>query len=81
MYRDTTNVEYEMCEYTDSNWSHRNSNKSFRKTFGSHTRKTLTLFSRTDSCTRNITHNTESTAVLNLKFERWGSPLVQEKYQ
>jgi hypothetical protein len=29
----------------------------------------------------NITHNTESIAVWNLKPERWGSPLVQEKYQ
>ena len=27
---------------------------------------------------RNITRNTESTAVRNLKHERWGSPLVQE---
>jgi hypothetical protein len=32
-----------------------------------------------DSYTRNITHNPESTAVRNLKLERWGSPLVQEK--
>ena len=31
--------------------------------------------------TVNITHNTESTAVWNLKPERWASPLVQEKYQ
>jgi hypothetical protein len=29
----------------------------------------------------NNNNNTESTAVLNLKPERWGSPLVQEKYQ
>ena len=29
----------------------------------------------------NITQNTESTAVRNLKPELWGSPLVQEKYQ
>jgi hypothetical protein len=28
----------------------------------------------------NITHNTECTAVRKLK-PRWGSPLVQEKYQ
>ena len=34
-----------------------------------------------DSYTWNITHNTESTAVWSLKPERWGSPLVQEKYQ
>ena len=23
MYRDTTNVEHEMCDYTGNNWSHR----------------------------------------------------------
>jgi hypothetical protein len=34
-----------------------------------------------DDNTCNITHNTESTAVGNLKPERWGSQLVQEKYQ
>jgi hypothetical protein len=62
-YRDTMNVEYELCEYTGSNWSHRNSNKSFRETFGSHTRKTFSRFTKTDSCMRNITHLTESAAV------------------
>jgi hypothetical protein len=31
--------------------------------------------------TWNITHNIESTAVWILKPERWGSPLVQGKYQ
>ena len=34
-----------------------------------------------NSYTWNITHNTESTAVWSLKPERWGSSLVQEKYQ
>jgi len=34
-----------------------------------------------DSYTWNITYNTESTAVWSLKPERWGSPLVQGKYQ
>ena len=38
-------------------------------------------FTTKDSYIWNITHNTESTAVRNLKPERWGSPLVQEKYQ
>jgi hypothetical protein len=75
MYRDTTNVEPEMYNYTNSNWSHWNSNGKLKEKFGSCTRKTL------DSYTWNITHNTESTAVLSLKLERWGSPLVQEKYQ
>jgi hypothetical protein len=27
MYRDTTNVEPEMYDYTDNNWSHWNSNE------------------------------------------------------
>ena len=58
-----------------------NSNKRFREKSGSHTRKTLDRFTTKDSYTWNITHNTESTAVLSLKPERWGSPLVQEKYQ
>jgi hypothetical protein len=43
--------------------------------------KKFNRFTTKDSYTRNITHNAESTAVLNLKPERWGSLLVQEKYQ
>ena len=31
MYRDTTNVELEMYDYTNSNWSHQNSSKGLRK--------------------------------------------------
>ena len=31
MYRDTTNVEPEMYDYTSSNWSHWNSKRSLRK--------------------------------------------------
>ena len=31
VYRDTTNVEHEMHDYTGSNWTHRNSNKMFKK--------------------------------------------------
>ena len=38
-------------------------------------------FTTKDSYTWNITHNTGSTAVWSLTPERWGSPLVQEKYQ
>jgi len=38
-------------------------------------------FVMTDSYIRNITHNTESTAVWNLKPERWGSLLVREKHR
>jgi hypothetical protein len=29
MWRDTTNVEREMCDYVGNNWSHWNSNKRF----------------------------------------------------
>jgi hypothetical protein len=34
-----------------------------------------------DKCTWNITHNTESTAALSLKPDRWATLLVQEKYR
>jgi hypothetical protein len=44
MYRDTTNVEPEMYDYTNSNWSHWNSNEKLKKKFGSCTRKTLDRF-------------------------------------
>ena len=60
MYRDTTNVEPEMYDYTNNNWSHWNSNE---KLFGSCTRKTFDRFITKNSYTWNITHNTESTAV------------------
>jgi hypothetical protein len=63
MYRDISNVEHEMYDYTASNWSHRNSNKRFKEKFGSHTRKTFNRFTTKDSYTWNTTHNTESTAV------------------
>jgi hypothetical protein len=39
MYRDTTNVEPEMYDYTNSNWSHRNSNEKRKEKFGSCTTK------------------------------------------
>jgi len=83
MYRDTTNVEREMydCTFTSNNWSQWNSNEKLKEKFGSYSKKTFDRFITKDSCTWNITHNTESTAVRSLKPERWGSPLVQEKYQ
>jgi hypothetical protein len=37
--------------------------KGLRKKFKIHTRKTFDRFTKKDSCTWNITHNTESTAV------------------
>ena len=81
MYGDTTNVEPEMHGYTSNNWNHWNSNKKLKEKFGNCTRKTFDRFTTEDSYTRNITHNTESTAVWSLKPEQWGSPLVQEKYR
>ena len=49
--------------------------------FGNYIRKTFDRFTTKDSYTWNITHNTESTAMWSLKPERWGSPVVQQKYQ
>ena len=63
MYRDTTNVEPEMYDYTTNNWSHWNSNEKLKEKFGSCTRKTFDRFTTKDIYTWNITHNTESTAV------------------
>jgi len=81
MYRDTTNVEAEMDDCTIKNWSHWNSNEKLKEKFGNCTRKTFDRFTTKDSYIWNITHNTESTALCSLKPERWGSPLVHEKYQ
>ena len=44
MYRDTTNVEPEIYDYTSNNWSHCNSNEKPKEKFGSCTRKTLDRF-------------------------------------
>jgi len=63
IYRDTTNMEPEMYDYTNNNWSHWNSNEKLKEKFGSCTRKTFERFIAKDSYTWNITHNTESTAV------------------
>jgi len=63
MYRDTTNVEPAMYDYTINNWSHWNSNEKLKEKFGSCTWKTFDRFTTKDSYTWNIIHNTESTAV------------------
>ena len=63
MCNDATRVEHEVCDHTGNNWSHRKSNRSFKETFGGHTRRTFDGFTTKDSYTWNITHNTESTAV------------------
>ena len=57
------NLELEMYDYTNNNWSHWNSNEKLKEKFGSCTRKTFDRFITKDSYTWNITHNTESTAV------------------
>jgi hypothetical protein len=45
MYKGTTNVEHEMCDYTGNNRSHQNSNKRFKRnleaTTGKHSTDTL----------------------------------------
>ena len=81
MYRDITNVETEMYDYTSNSWSHWNSNEKLKEKYGSCTRKTFRRFTTKDSYTWNITRNTGSTAVCSLKTERWESPLVQENVQ
>ena len=63
VYRDTTNVEHEMCDYNGNNWNHWNSNEKLKEKFGRYTRKSFNRFTTKDSYTWNITHNTESTAV------------------
>ena len=63
MYRDTTNVEPEMYDYTSNNWSHWNCNEKLKEKFGNCTRKTFDRFTTKDSYTWNITHITESTEV------------------
>jgi len=42
-------------------------------------RKNFSIFTTTDSYTKNITHSLESTAVCNVKPERWGTALVREQ--
>ena len=59
MYRDTTNVELEMYDCTNNNWSHWNSNEKLKEKVGN----CIDRYTTKDSYTWNITHNTESTAV------------------
>jgi hypothetical protein len=64
-YRDTANVEFEMYDYTSYNWNHWNSNEKLKEQSVSYTRKIFDRLNTADSCTWNITHNMESTAVWN----------------
>jgi hypothetical protein len=63
MYRNKTNVEPEIYDYTSNNWSHSNCNENLKEKFRSSTSKTFDRFTTKDSYTWNITHNTESTAM------------------
>jgi len=47
----------------NNNWSHWNSNEKIKEKFGNCTRKTFDMFTTKDSCTWNIAHNTECTAL------------------
>ena len=50
------------CMISDK-WNHQNRNKMFKEIFGNDTRKTFNRITTNDSCTWNITHNTESAVV------------------
>ena len=63
VYRDTTNAEPEMCDYTSNNCGHQNSNKMFKKKFERPTRKICNRFTTKDRFAWNITHNMESSAL------------------
>jgi hypothetical protein len=43
-YRDKTNVEPEMYDYTSNNWNHWNSNEKLKEKFGSCTRNILDYY-------------------------------------
>ena len=62
-YREATNVEPEMYNYTSNNQIHWNSKEKLKEKFVRCTRKTFDRFTPKDSYTWNITHITESTAV------------------
>ena len=62
-----------MCDYTSNNWIHWNSNKRFKEKFGSHTRNTL------DSLPKTAMLGTLH--IIRKVFGRWGSLLVQVKYE
>jgi hypothetical protein len=62
-YRDTTDVELEMYDYTSYNWIHWNNNEKLKENSESYTRITFGRFTTENSYTWFITYNTESTAV------------------
>ena len=50
-YRNKTNVEPEMYDYTSNKWSHWNSNEKLKEKFGRYARKTFDRFTTKDSYT------------------------------
>jgi hypothetical protein len=63
------------------NSNNNNNTNKLKENSGSYSRKTFDRFTTADSYTWNIAHNTESTAVCKLSPGRWGSPVVQKKFQ
>jgi hypothetical protein len=61
-----------MYDDTSHNWNQWNSNEKLKEKSGNYTSKTFDRLTTEDSYTWNITRNTESAAVRNLKPERWG---------
>ena len=51
MYRDTTNVEHDVCDYTGNNWRDSSSNSWFEGRFVSRTGKTFNRFTIEDNHT------------------------------
>ena len=49
MYRDETNVEPEMYDYTINIWGHWNRNENLEEKLGSCTRKTFDRFTKKDN--------------------------------
>jgi hypothetical protein len=82
-YRDTTNVDPEMYDYTSYSWSQWNSNKKLKEKSGSYTRKTFDRFPTENSYTWNITHNTEvlqcETSSLSGGCHRWFKRSTRKK--
>jgi len=63
VYRDATNVEPEMYDYTVINGTTGIVTRSLRKNLERYTRRTFDRFTTKNSYTWNITRNAESTAV------------------
>jgi hypothetical protein len=65
--RDATNVGHEMYDYTVNMRGHRNSNETFTEEFGTHVRRAVSRFTKTDRHAWNITSNTKKYCSLKLE--------------